>query len=278
MLDATTNRLRELTNVSLTPYKSLTYIYLADNFIQNIEEGAFANQHYLEVLDLSKNGCDDVPKSLFQLPYLRTLYLSNNKFTDSVFKVEVTSPLTKLQLPKNKLTKIPNIGFIPTLQELNVSDNAIITISTEDLAPFCSLKVLDLSRNPIRFNNHCECQTLNAWLKERKVNVKSDFVNCTDRPAANDDCNNVQFSNRTYELYNKCSAIIQEKVETEKARSVWILVASCVSAFLFVVFAMLFCVHKRNRRRRRKQKEQQQLAANNANTELLNSNLTVGNS
>ncbi|XP_029663703.1 leucine-rich repeats and immunoglobulin-like domains protein sma-10 [Formica exsecta] len=278
VLDATVNRLRELTNDSLTPYKSLAFIYLADNFIQNIEEAAFANQLYLEVLDLSQNGCDNLPKNLFQLPYLRTLYLGYNKLTDSVFKVKVTSPLKMLQLTKNKLTRIPNLGALPTLINLNVSDNVIVSVSTEDLAPLCSLKTLDLSRNIIRFNlGSCECQMFNAWVKLRQIKIKpDDFYNCTDSLA--EDCANMEFSNRTYELYNECSAIIQQEVETEKARSAWILVASCVSVFLFVVFVTLFCVHKRNRRRRRKQKEQQQLTANNANTELLNSNLTAGNS
>ncbi|KMQ92092.1 leucine-rich repeat-containing protein 24 [Lasius niger] len=280
VLDATGNRVRELTNDSLAPYKSLGFIYLGDNFIQNIEEAAFANQPYLEVLDLTQNGCDNLPKSLFQLPYLRTLYLGRNKLTDSVFKVEVTSPLRMLQLTKNKLTKIPYLGVQPSLLTLNVSDNVIVSISTEDLAPFCSLKDLDLSRNIIRFNaGGCECQTFTAWVKLRQIKMKpDDFYNCTDSPAVDEDCAIAQFSNRTYELYNECSAIIQQEVETEKARSAWILVASCVSVFLFVVFVALFCVHKRNRRRRRKQKEQQQLTANNANTELLNSNLTAGNS
>ncbi|XP_072751859.1 biglycan isoform X2 [Anoplolepis gracilipes] len=277
VLDATVNRLRELTNDSLTPYKSLSYIYLGDNFIQNIEEGAFANQRYLEVLDISQNGCDNLPKSLFQLPYLRTLYLGHNKLTDSVFKVEVTSPLKMLQLTKNKLTRIPKLGIQSTLVHLNVSDNLITSIDADDLAPFCSLKVLDLSRNIIRFNRGCQCQTFNAWVKLRQIKIKpDDFYNCTDSPV--EDCTDVQINNRTYELYNECTDIIQQEVETEKARSVWILVASCVSVFLFVVFVALFCVHKRNRRRRRKQKEQQQLTANNANTELLNSNLTAGNS
>lgn len=279
MLDATVNRVRELTNDSLTPYKSLTYIYLRDNFIQNIEEAAFANQPYLQVLDLSQNGCDNLPKSLFQLPYLRRLYLDHNKLTDSIFKVEVTSPLELLQLAKNKLTKIPNLGVQPTLTHLNMSENVIVSISVEDLASFCSLEILDLSKNIIRFNTGgCECQTFNAWVKLRRIKIKpDDFYNCTDSPV--EDCINVQFSNRTYELYNECSAIIQQKVETEKARSAWILVASCVSVFLLVIFVILFCVHKRNRRRRREQqKEQQQLTANNANTELLNSNLTAGNS
>lgn len=268
------NRVRDLKNDSLVSYKNLAFIYLGDNFIQNIEEGAFAKQQYLQVLDLSQNGCDTLPKSLFQLPYLRTLYLGHNKLTDSIFKVEVTSPLQMLQLTKNKLNKIPYIGLQPNLITLNVSANNIISVNAEDLAPFCSLKFLDLSQNAIKFNSvDCECQTLDAWVKLRQIKMKPE-LNCTNSPI---DCANVQFSNRTYELYNECSTIIQQKVETEKARSVWILVVSCVAVFLLVVFMVLFCVHKRNRRRRRKQKEQQQLAVNNANTELLNSNLT-GNS
>ncbi|XP_018366395.1 PREDICTED: leucine-rich repeat-containing G-protein coupled receptor 5 [Trachymyrmex cornetzi] len=281
ILDVTVNRLRELTNNSLISYKSLAYIYLSDNFIQNIEEGAFANQKYLEVIDLTKNGGDTLPKSLFQLPYLRTLYLENNKFTDSVFKVEVTSPIRVLQLTRNKLTKIPYIGLQPNLVTLNVSENSITSVDTEDLAAFCSLKSLDLSRNIIKFNsaaNNCECEMLNAWVKQRQINMKPNFFNCANSNVKTEDCTNVPFSNRTYELYNQCSTIIQLKVETEKARSIWVLVVSCVSGFLLIVFTVLCCVHKRNRRRRRKQKEQQQLAANNANTELLNSNLKTGNS
>ncbi|XP_014486613.1 PREDICTED: leucine-rich repeat protein soc-2 homolog isoform X2 [Dinoponera quadriceps] len=281
VLDATVNRLRELTNDSLLPYKNLQYIYLADNFIQNIEEAAFANQHYLQVLDLTKNGCDNLPKSLFQLPRLRTLYLDYNKLTDSVFKVSVSSPLSILQLAKNKLTKIPDIDVQPTLMRLNLSDNAIVSISSEDIAPFCSLEVLDFSRNPIKFGEGCECHALKAWLKLRRIQVKPYSFNCSDWSSENAArCANVQFSNRTLELYDNCLAVIQQKLETEKARSVWIMVVSCVSVFIVCVFVALFCVHKRNRRRRRKQKQQQQqqLAANNANTELLNSNLTPGNS
>lgn len=277
VLDASGNRVRELTNNDLTPYKSLAFIYLRDNFIQNIEEAAFANQLYLQVLDLTQNGLDNLPTGLFQLPYLRTLYLSRNKLTDSIFNVEVTSPLKILHLDKNKFTRIPNLGVQPNINYLNMSNNIITSISAEDLAPFCSLETLDLSKNVIKFNTGgCECQMFNAWVKLREIKIKPKFYNCIN---STEDCANAQFSNRTYELYNECKSVIQEKVETEKARSTWILVVSCVSAFLLVIFVVLFCVHKRNRRRRREQqKEQQQLTANNANTELLNSNLKADNS
>ncbi|XP_020289515.1 leucine-rich repeat-containing protein let-4 [Pseudomyrmex gracilis] len=274
-LELSTNRVRELTNNSLAPYKNLAYVYLNDNFITTIEEGAFANQHYLEVLDLSKNGCDSLPTSLFQIPSLRTLYLVDNKLTDSVLNVQITSPLQELYLSKNKLTKIPDIGLQPALLRLNVSDNAIASISPEDVAPFCSLQLLSLARTSIKFNNaNCECQTFNAWVKLRNIKLIPGYFNCTKPPIAVKNCTNIEFTNRTYELYDECSAIIQQKMETEKARSVWITVIISVSGFLFLVFVVLFCVHKRNRRRRRRQmKEEQQLAANNANTELLNSNL-----
>ncbi|KAG7207729.1 hypothetical protein KM043_009344 [Ampulex compressa] len=272
ILDASMNRIRELTNESLAPYKNLAYIYLGDNFIQIIQEATFSYQHYLEVLDLSTNGLDDLPKSLLQLPYLRKVYLADNKFADTVFKFEAKSPLVFLQLSKNKLTRIPDLGLVPTLSHLNLSENTISSLTTEDLAPFCFLKVLDLSRNPIRFENgSCECQSLASWLKMRAVRSLPEF-NCTLE--AGQRCAAPRFSNRTLELYEKCTDVLRLQVESEKARSTWILVACCVGGFIFCVFVGLFCIHKRNKRRRRKLKEQQRLTVNNANTELLNSNLT----
>lgn len=265
--------MRELDNSSLAPYKSLVYLYLGDNFIKRIEKKAFDNLQYLEVLDLTKNDCGKLPENLFQLPYLRTLYLESNDLTDSVFDVQVTSPIKLLQLAGNELTRIPYIGLQPNLVTLNVSENMINSIDTEDLAPFCSLESLDLSLNMIKFTD-CQCQMLNAWVKQRRIKMNPHFFNCTTTAH----CANVQFSNQTHELYNECLSIIQQKVEAEKSRSIWVLVGSCFSVFLFVVFVGLFCIHRRNRRRHRKQKEQQHLAANNANTELLNSNLTTNNS
>ncbi|XP_029159670.1 decorin-like [Nylanderia fulva] len=253
VLDIIENHLIELKNGSLHPYKELIFIYLRNNWIINIEEAAFANQPYLQLLDLSRNLCYTLPKSLFQLPYLCTLYLDYNRLTDSVFKMKVTSPLRLLQLSKNFLTVIPNIGVQPTLLNLNVSDNFITWVSTEDLAPFCSLKELDLTGNRIRFNEgSCDCQAFNAWVKLRQIKMKPDLYKCTDSPALHKACAKVRFSNRTYELFNECSAMIPQKMETEEVEAVWIHVASWISVYLIVVFVALFCVYKRYRRRRRR--------------------------
>ncbi|XP_029166469.1 asporin-like [Nylanderia fulva] len=205
MLNLIGNYLKELTKDSLHPYKKLAYIYLGDNSITELDEEAFANQPYLKLLDLRLNDCDTLSKSLFQLPYLHTLYLGYNHLNDSVFKVKVTSPLRLLQLTENKLTTIPNIGVQPTLLNLNVSYNKITSISTEDLAPFCSLKELDLTGNSISFKaGSYDCQRFIAWVKLRQIKIKpDDLYNCTET-ALNEYCANVRFSNRTYELYNEC--------------------------------------------------------------------------
>lgn len=274
ILDVSVNRLRTLTNKSLASYTNLAYLYLGDNFIQKIEEGAFNNLHYVQVIDLSKNGCDDLPRNLFQLPYLRKVYLCDNILTDHAFLgLDVTSPLNFLQLSGNKLCRIPQLGPVPTLLHLNLSNNYIAAVTPEDLAPFCSLKVLDLSKNPIKFNaSACGCQTFNSWLDVHGIRVQPAF-NCSQELELGCPSKH-EFTNRTAMLYDRCSEILRLRAETERARTTWIMVACIISAFLLCLFVGLFCVHKRNKRRKKKLKEEQRINANNANTELLNSNLS----
>ncbi|XP_029166470.1 toll-like receptor 3 [Nylanderia fulva] len=257
-------------NDSLHPYKKLEFIYLRDNFIYLIEEAAFANQPYLQVLDLRNNHIKFLPK--VSSNYVLSYALSRpQQLYNSMFKVNVTSPLRILQLSDNRLNVIPNIGLQPTLINLNLSDNEITSISTEDLAPFCSLNDLDLTWNDIKFNaGSCDCQTFNAWVKLRQIKMKSKLYKCTNSSALNKTCANVSFSNRTYELFNECLAMIQQKMEPEKPRSVWLIFAQCVSVFLFIVFVTLFCVYNWNRKQRRKQQEQLTMIYNTElNTELL---------
>ncbi|KAI4494091.1 hypothetical protein M0802_009245 [Mischocyttarus mexicanus] len=272
ILDASFSRIRDLLNDSFSSYTKLAFIYLGDNFIQNIEESAFARQYYLEVLDLTKNGCDNLPKNLFQLPYLRKVYLAVNKFGDSVFQTEVKSPLEFLQLHRNKLTKLPEMGHLPSLTSLNVSENMISKITTKELARFCYLKVLDASKNPLNLEeDNCECVIMRSWLKLREIVFKPDY-NCT--PAAYKRCGNVTFSNETLTIYDECANILRIQIQTKKARNIWIIVASSAACFICIVFFVLCCLHKRNKRKKQKlKKEQQRIAANNANTQLLNSNL-----
>ena len=173
VLDARENRIRELRNDTLSPYTSLKYLYLLDNFVQFIAENAFEPTYYLEVLDLSKNGLLELPRSLFQLTALRNLYLNDNKLKDSVFNISgIRSPLAWLHLSNNRLTQLPRLSPLATLTILNVSHNEIQRISTEDIAPLCSLQVLDLRGNPIVFDqSNCECYEFQQWINFRKIMV-----------------------------------------------------------------------------------------------------------
>ncbi|XP_015610130.1 decorin isoform X2 [Cephus cinctus] len=270
VLDFSLNRVRELTNESLSRYSSLAYLYLGDNFIQTIEKGVFSNLRYLQVLDLTKNGLRNFPQSMFELPYLRKLYLAKNNLPDEAFQAEIKSPIEFLQLSKNKLSRIPRIGPQPFLTNLNLSENEIQIVSVDDIAGFCSLKLLDLTKNRIIFDTpDCGCSEFKLWTETRGIQVKPSY-NCSQ---ISDKCLAMSFSNRTLELRENCLDIIKIQEETKKARSTWILIASCIGAFIFCVVIALCCVHRRNKKRRQKLKEEQRLAANNANTELLNSNL-----
>ncbi|XP_011496368.1 PREDICTED: amphoterin-induced protein 3 [Ceratosolen solmsi marchali] len=268
VLDARENRIRELRNDTLSRYMSLRYLYLQDNFVQTIAEHAFGPTYYLEVLDLSKNGLLELPKSLYQLQSLRNLYLSDNQLTDAVFDVSgIRSPLQWLYLANNKLTRLPKLSPLTTLTLLNVSHNSINHITTEDIASLCSLQIFDITGNPIRFDqNNCECYELREWISFRGIKLKLP-LDCP--PAVRERCSIVEFSNRTMSLYSTCLANVRNRVEARKARSTWIWIASCIGVFISCIFVALCCMHKRNRNKRQRLKEQEVLASNNANTEQL---------
>ncbi|XP_014208037.1 insulin-like growth factor-binding protein complex acid labile subunit [Copidosoma floridanum] len=272
VLDAKENRIRELRNDSLSKYTNLRYLYLQDNFVQQVADRAFEPTYYLEVLDLSKNGIFKLPSTIFQLQYLRNLYLNHNKLKDEVFNVDgVKSPLQWLHLADNLLTQLPQLKSMVTVTLLNVSYNDIAKITADDVAPLCSLQLLDLTGNPVRFNaTSCECHEFKEWCKFRKITLKSNI----DCPAGMEKyCvynSPRDFPNRTLSLHNNCLLSLRDRAEAQKARSAWIWIASCIIAFMFCIFVALCCMHKRDRGKRRQLlKEQQIHAANNANTEQL---------
>lgn len=267
----TFNRLTELPRGSFSRYTSLEYLYLGKNFIREITDDSVEELPYLQVLDLTRNLLEDLPSSLFQLPYLRKLYLSENILEDGTFNTEAKSPLEFLELTKNRLTKIPAIGPQPSLTSLNLSRNLISHISTDDVAPFCSLKSLDLTYNRIEFDlTTCDCYHFNSWIRIRNLNVTPSFPCNNDTFEA---CSRVSFSNETMASFEECLDVIKVQQAALKARSTWIIVASCISVLIVCALIGFYCIHKRNKKRNRKLKEEQRLAANNANTELLNCNL-----
>lgn len=268
VLDFSFNRLVTINKDSFSRFTSLKYLDLHDNFLKKIEDSAFDPLQDLMVLDLSKTLAEKLPQGLFNLPHLEKLYIEENDLTEDIFKSQVTSPLKIIQTSKNSIKKFPNFGPMPTLVYLNISENHIEKININDIAPYCKLKTLDLSKNPISFDdNTCDCQLFNAWIKHHNITVLPNFqcskkLDCTEK-----------FTNETLSFHHECEEIIKEQIKSEKAKSTWILVLSCVSGSLLCIFLILYCIHRRNKKRHRKLKKAQQLATTNANTELLSNNL-----
>ena len=274
-MDLSSNRLRSLSSAELSPFTSLVYLYLPDNFIAEIEGNAFDRLQNLQVLDLSKNGRHDFPPNILELPALRRLYLSNNFLKDGSFFSGPFVPKSKLELlelSENQLTRLPLVGILPYLTHLNVSKNRISNVTVNEIAHYCSLTVLDLSSNPIKFDSPCDCRIFNAWIESRKIKIKPKFVcESEDTICENFDSDKPIFPNETIANFDSCRDVIRMHAEAEKARSTWIIVGSCIAASLACVIIMLYCIHKRNNKNKIRQrlKQQQQLAANNANTGLL---------
>ncbi|XP_034950268.1 trophoblast glycoprotein-like [Chelonus insularis] len=261
ILDFSGNRLRDLKNDTLSSFTSLSFIYFTDNFFTDIEDAAFVNLKKLEVLDLSKNALSDIPKNIFALPAIRIIYLSENKLGDNAMDPTPfadESTLQILDVSKNHLTKLPRLGILPYLKRLNVSRNLITNLKTEDIAAFCTLKVLDLSHNPIIFTDHCECQAINAWIVARNITMFPPKFNCTDEkrsdglrtPWCTRQPVNELVSNETLKIYDNCKNVLKIQEQTVKARSTWILVVSCIAAFLMCLFIILYCIHRHNKKKK----------------------------
>lgn len=208
------------------------------------------------------------------MPYLRKLYATENLIEDKFFEGigPISAPMTFIDLSNNKLRRIPNLGPTADLQFLNVSYNYITKLDVDDLAQYCSLMVIDLRNNAgIVWDKYsCDCHLFLSWINERKIDAKYDFK-CPKL----DRCRNETFSNDTLVTWQNCTRIIETKELAKKARSTWILIASCIATFCACIVIVLCCIHKRNKKRRLRLKEEQKVATNMQTTELLHGQNTT---
>ncbi|KAI1892170.1 hypothetical protein AGOR_G00130510 [Albula goreensis] len=103
----------------------------------------------IKVLSLSKNKIKHIPPDgLAGLPNLEWLDLSKNVLSDSSLPPDLFRGLTKLKrlnLDGNDLTKIPLLP--PSLEELKLNDNKIITLTPKSFAGLSKLLRLELEDN-----------------------------------------------------------------------------------------------------------------------------------
>nr|CAH7768150.1 unnamed protein product [Callosobruchus chinensis] len=79
VLELTYNRIRTVTKDDLNKFSYLKFLYLQDNLISELDDNVFRDMDELMTLDLSINALRSIPAAVFQLPSLKTLYLSQNR-------------------------------------------------------------------------------------------------------------------------------------------------------------------------------------------------------
>lgn len=132
--------------------KNLTYINSARNKLTGISSD-WEGLENLEYLHLSNNSISGfIPASLFYLPSLSNLDLSN-KFSGQIIELKnVISPLTSLELTSNKLEgPIPEFFFeLRDLSDLSLSSNKFNgTVQLKKFTKLSKLVNLDLSHNSL---------------------------------------------------------------------------------------------------------------------------------
>ncbi|CAH1974516.1 unnamed protein product [Acanthoscelides obtectus] len=79
VLELTYNRIRTITRDDLSKFSYLKFLYLQDNLITELDDDVFSDMDELMTLDISINALRNIPATVFQLPSLKTLYLSQNR-------------------------------------------------------------------------------------------------------------------------------------------------------------------------------------------------------
>lgn len=142
--------------------------------IQTIEPLAFEPLTALEALDLSLNGLHTIPEAVFNLPMLRKLYISDNSLKNlnnelKLMEKPFRSPIVYLDMMNTQLFQFPDLGMMPYLEHLNVSQNKFTSLEPKNLAYMCSLRVLDLTNSFSIGDNVCANKPLIFWFQDKEI-------------------------------------------------------------------------------------------------------------
>ncbi|XP_058121652.1 protein artichoke [Anopheles ziemanni] len=145
------NILELLESYMFTSTQFLLELNLAGNLIKQIPEYAFANLNNLTVLDLSYNQLAmpvNFRELFINVPRLRVLALRST----GIYRLPSLAlpQLASLDVAANNLQEIDSQEELYYLRELHIEENKITNLSNllRNLPP--ALRVLDVSRNPIR--------------------------------------------------------------------------------------------------------------------------------
>ncbi|XP_077291268.1 tsukushi-A-like [Arctopsyche grandis] len=252
ILDLSFNRIRDLKNETFSRYTNVKYLYLGDNMIQTIEPLAFEPLTALETLDLSLNGLHTIPEAVFNLPMLRKLYISDNSLKNLYQELKLMekpfrAPITYLDMMNTQLFQFPDLGMMPYLQHLNVSQNKFTSLEPKNLANMCSLRVLDLTDSFSIGDNACANKPLISWFLDKEIQAVPELYSIIN-PNGEDmkHCNSTWFDKEVLDDYDECKKHIHIQEKEKTAKKTWIIVAGSLGGFLLLAVIFLCCMHQRN--------------------------------
>lgn len=149
-------------------FPALQNLYLTQNHINRISPGAFITLFSLQILDLSLNVIEMLPKERLQgLHQLTKLNVSHNNLRDLEDFSQDLGLLKYLDLSNNQLNKIDKetFGYLSSLKELYLTANRLTTIPMDSFKALRKLELLDIKRN------HFEAIPLKA-LKPLETHIK----------------------------------------------------------------------------------------------------------
>ncbi|KAI5730386.1 hypothetical protein M8J76_013090 [Diaphorina citri] len=222
VLEISNNKLRALHANSFTHLPNLKVLYLNDNLIKSIDPLTFEPLTKLETLDLKGNLFTTLnisyPKSLIRL------YLGANTIHMDRLNLQKAHSVQYLSLRKAGLSEVPDIGFLPNLVELDITENSITNISSTHLASFCRLSVLHIDEDVFSPEMYCDCIRFKHYT-DGKMTVKNLECRPVDETQI-DTCPPPQMEDATAARFDSCQAEWNSRQFPHWA----------MSSFLFVLF------------------------------------------
>lgn len=255
VLELTYNRIRKVGKSDLSRFKYLTILYLTDNLISNLDGETFKDLPSLSALDLSLNALTKIPPTIFKLPALKSLYLSQNANMNIAHVVKeakpISSPLTLLDISHmtdegSTPPEFPDFGPLPLLATLNITRNQYVAMTPKHFAELCNLQIFVNINASVNYNDDCDCWIINNWLKERNV----EFVpfRCPDRESS---CLGRELSEEDKKVYKECRDMYDQILKNRRMAKIGLGVGITVGIVVVLACICFFWV----RRKRRNQKK-----------------------
>ena len=152
-MNVSKNRLDNHCLSTIGRIKNLRELRIADNEIKGCINPEVFNASSLEILDLSKNGITEFPSTTSKLSNLRALLLSANRLSSLPEELFTSMSLRELDVSRNCLK-----GYLfpigangsTTMKSLDVSYNALTSISEDDAFSLPVIQILNVSENRIK--------------------------------------------------------------------------------------------------------------------------------